>query len=359
MKIALVHYTRAPVVGGVECVIERHAALLEAGGHECVFVTRNEAVRSRQLLADCDRIFVHNVFTMPFDLAWTQELFQLAAERPAAWVNWVHDFAVRNPAYASIDLHKPPGSYLVTLPPCEKHVVVSRARAEDFRKVYGPEAPKPMIIPHGVDAAEVLGLTPSVAAFAERFRLFRKDLILFHPARFLARKRTDFSVDVVKVLRRCGMDAVLVFTGASDPHHAASDDYARTLRQKIEQEGLSEHVLIASDFMNVSADNLASLYSLSDALIFPSEQEGFGLPPWEARLHRLPVFCADIAPLREGGEENMFFFPRDASPEQVAGEIRARLQADAAFRARKRVLHEADWGVIYERDFYALLEPSR
>src|SRR4051812_44967124 len=34
MRIALLHYSAAPVIGGVERVIAEHAELLAAGGHE-------------------------------------------------------------------------------------------------------------------------------------------------------------------------------------------------------------------------------------------------------------------------------------------------------------------------------------
>jgi glycosyltransferase involved in cell wall biosynthesis len=46
-------------------------------------------------------------------------------------------------------------------------------------------------------------------------------------------------------------------------------------------------------------DELAALYSAADALLFPSEDEGFGLPPLEALACGTPVVAFDVPALRE------------------------------------------------------------
>ena len=49
----------------------------------------------------------------------------------------------------------------------------------------------------------------------------------------------------------------------------------------------------------VSDDELAALYSAATALVFPSEDEGFGLPPVEALACGTPVAAFDIDAVRE------------------------------------------------------------
>ena len=61
----------------------------------------------------------------------------------------------------------------------------------------------------------------------------------------------------------------------------------------------------------VSDELMAELYRWADALLFPSEQEGFGLPLLEAGLARLPVFCTALAVLREAGGADVHYFPPD------------------------------------------------
>jgi glycosyltransferase involved in cell wall biosynthesis len=49
----------------------------------------------------------------------------------------------------------------------------------------------------------------------------------------------------------------------------------------------------------VTDDELASIYTGAHALVFPSDDEGFGLPPIEALACGTPVVACDVPPLRE------------------------------------------------------------
>jgi glycosyltransferase involved in cell wall biosynthesis len=49
----------------------------------------------------------------------------------------------------------------------------------------------------------------------------------------------------------------------------------------------------------VSDDDLAAIYSGARALVFPSDDEGFGLPPVEALACGTPVVACDVPALRE------------------------------------------------------------
>lgn len=59
-----------------------------------------------------------------------------------------------------------------------------------------------------------------------------------------------------------------------------------------------------------SIDELSVLYSHAVALIFPSLNEGFGIPPIEAMLCKTPVIASDISVHREiQGENSIYFNP--------------------------------------------------
>ncbi len=78
--------------------------------------------------------------------------------------------------------------------------------------------------------------------------------------------------------------------------------------------------------------DLARLYARTQALVFPSWYEGFGLPVLEAMSHGAPVICGDHSSLKEvGGEAAIYVDP--ASAESIANAMLA-LEANPARRTR-------------------------
>jgi len=103
-------------------------------------------------------------------------------------------------------------------------------------------------------------------------------------------------------------------------------------------------------------DTMADLYQLVDALLFPSAKEGFGIPILEAGLARLPIFCADIPPLRETGEGAAHLFDPRGDPDRIAVQIADALNIDAAHRLRRRVLSGYTWKKIVQEKVIPLLQ---
>ena len=71
-----------------------------------------------------------------------------------------------------------------------------------------------------------------------------------------------------------------------------------------------------------SDEELAALYASSEALIFPSKAEGFGLPLLEAFIAGTPVICSDIPVFREIGRDCAIYFDPDR-PEALADAMRS------------------------------------
>jgi glycosyltransferase involved in cell wall biosynthesis len=68
----------------------------------------------------------------------------------------------------------------------------------------------------------------------------------------------------------------------------------------------------------VSDDELAAIYTGAHALIFPSDDEGFGLPPVEALACGTPVAASDVPALREVLDGRATFRPVEDLPGLVA-----------------------------------------
>jgi len=367
MNIALVHYTAAPVVGGVERVMEEHARLFTGHGHRVTVLairSGSEAAplpgdssaeaqfaRLRPALARQDLVFIHNVLTMHFHPGLTEALWRAMDELPnVRFVAWVHDVAACNPDYAPVS-----PIFSRAHPHCE-YVAVSPLRARQFAEVTGAQAELCRVIPNGIDPVRVLGLPANVAATVRRLDLLDGRMLVLHPARLVRRKNVELTIAVAGEFARRGTRATVIVTAADDEQNEASIALGQRLRAECDPDTC---LILGGGELAVGDGELAGLYRLADALLFPSRSEGFGLPLLEAALHRLPVFCSDIEPLRERLRETATFFPAGASPAHVAALIEESLQAAPAFRERKRVLRECGWNAIYRLHLADLLAARR
>ena len=76
-------------------------------------------------------------------------------------------------------------------------------------------------------------------------------------------------------------------------------------------EGEHEGVVLLHGVTN---PELAALYNLAKALIFPSWEEGFGWPIAEAQACGCPVFASNRAPMTEvGGQSSVYFDPENSA----------------------------------------------
>lgn len=380
MNIVLLHYRYVPAVAGVELILEQHARLLADAGHAVVVVTGEGAssdprvrvelvpelrgagnaswelpseadvalmeAKLRPWVAWGDCIVVHNVMTMPFALAATLALKRLAAGLPGKrFVNWVHDLAVVNPDY---QLAPSVREVLARAGEGMATVAISQRRAEEYRQITGH--PVTAVVPNGLDPALLLGLSGPVAALAEREGILsgEVDLVLFQPARLLRRKNIGLGIRVVAALKRAGVRVRLLVTAAPDGHHGASTLYGAEMMRLREEWGVTREVIWVGEFFTVTKHELVSLYTISDALWFPSLQEGFGLPVLEGALHRLPVFCADVAPMNTIDIPRITFFDPRHDEETIAGQILQEMEREAEWlEARRTVLRRFSWRAIW------------
>lgn len=362
MRISLVHYSAPPVIGGVERVLAQQAQVLARFGHQAVVVCATKGAkvdgatmeyapnfyikRVLSALAGSELVIVHNMFTMPFNWESSKTLALISQEMTGTrFVNWVHDIDVPRADFDALKLRA-------------SHVAVSEVRRREFCKFAGLKETQCAVIPNGVDVPATLGFGKNVAAFSAKHRLLDRELVLFHPTRVLARKNLELDIEVVAALRKQGVDAVCVVTGARDPHRPESDGYADTVRALIAKKKLQDAVLLAGDSFEPTEDDVRGFYALADALIFPSKSEGFGLPVLEAALLRLPVFCSDIASHREIAASGNSFFKLADDPAAIARKIVATVKKDEANTRRREILRRFDWGSIYKEYLEPLLKKS-
>ena len=104
---------------------------------------------------------------------------------------------------------------------------------------------------------------------------------------------------------------------------------AATRMDRASAEGEHEGIVFLSGVTN---PELAALYNLAKALIFPSWEEGFGWPIAEAQACGCPVFATNRSPMTEvGGQSSVYFDPENSA--DAASVIAAAWPGRAARRA--------------------------
>ena len=192
-KIALLHYSAPPVVGGVEEVIKQHALLLNRNGHEVkiiagkggsfseeiptiinsIFSSLNPSVdlalkelkkgrgnRFKYLVdviykdlkkevASYDVLIVHNVMTMPYNLLLTYAVKRLSEDRRIKIISWNHDSIYFYPDCLDM-YHSEPWDILKKKIPYIHYVCISKFRYGQFCELY--KTKKDILsIPDGID----------------------------------------------------------------------------------------------------------------------------------------------------------------------------------------------------------------
>jgi glycosyltransferase involved in cell wall biosynthesis len=108
---------------------------------------------------------------------------------------------------------------------------------------------------------------------------------------------------------------------------------------------------------------MAAVYEACDMVLFPSREEGFGLPVLEAAWHGKAVFAPAKEPFTEFPPAlSSCFYPQEAAPEDVAVAIRAWLSGDTVTRmcatvpAKVAVERNYLWDSVLSRHLLPLLD---
>jgi glycosyltransferase involved in cell wall biosynthesis len=407
--IAILHYASPPGIGGVESMIEHQArglmkhgyalrivsgkgsvfdpeidvcinplfssthpdilavkAELDAGivsSHFEVLVERLVSAL-RESLVGCDICIAHNIFSLNKNLPLTAALARLRQTQPVKLIAWNSDLAWTNPQYQP-ELHPGyPWDLLRQVWPDVQYVTISDVRREEMAALYGVDPSSVHVITPGIDPGRFFRWTLETTRLIEDLRLLEAHGLLLLPARLTRRKNITLALHVLGALRdQSGWDYRLIVTGPPGPHNPANTEYLTELldtRRALGLEG-SAHFLYewgenGSPFLP-DDEMVAGLYQIADALFFPSIQEGFGIPILEAGLTGLPIFCADIPPLRTTGEADVTYFdPVNELPNHIAARVLNGLDINPVSRLRRRVRRSFRWDALIQDQLVPLLE---
>jgi glycosyltransferase involved in cell wall biosynthesis len=410
MKVAILHYSIPPVVGGVEAVIQAHTGLLlKAGfsvrliagiGEQAALPLGAEFIRipemdsrhpvisnlTRELnkgvvpasfdqlavslekaltpaLQFMDIVIIHNIFTKHFNLPLTAALTHLLDSGDIKnCIAWCHDFTWTSP-HSRMNVHPGyPWDLLRTYRKDVTYVTISRYRQEELAGLYRCPTQRIHIIYDGVDPVDIYSLSEEGKHLIERLDLLDADLILLMPVRITQAKNIEFALRVITELKGGGMRPKLLVTGPPDPHDPADLQYYQSLldlRRKLRVENEVRFVYesgpIPDQGYTIDRSVVRQLLRVCDVLFMPSHREGFGMPILEAGMVGMPIFTTSVPAAQEiGGGEVMRFSSTDP-PEKVAGMILSWAKTNPTQLLRQRIRQNFTWPVIFRNDILPLL----
>lgn len=261
---------------------------------------------------------------LTFWLPWQADLFHSLAQRAPAFrfrkeVVTVFDiFPITGTDYSTFDFQRKFSALLRdAVQRATRVITASRYTASQLQKHCGLPCEKLRVIPVGVDMPE------AVATLEERLYERRRwvgpgnELVLVVGA-IQNRKNTLGAVRAVAMLPE---RFHLVLAGGNGYGSERVHDFIRCERLggRIHTPGY------------VSPSQLESLYRASSVFVFPSFEEGFGIPVLEAMARGVPVVAANASSLPEvGGDAALYVDPHCV--EEIAAKVR-QIVEDGNLRA--------------------------
>lgn len=410
-RIAILHYAAPPTIGGVEATMAYHARGLVQLGYRVRILSgsgaplaENQNIESfvdpllgsmhpevLQVKADldrghvpaafadlqtrlsailedalqgCDVCLAHNIPTFNKNLALTAALADIHRRKITRVIAWCHDLAWTNPQYLP-ELHDgQPWDLMRQVWEGVRYVTVSESRRVELSQLLQLASEQITVVPPGVDLGVFFRWTPAMEGLVTKLHLGDADGILLLPARITRRKNIELALRILEALRtQSGRDFRLIVSGPPGPHNPANPGYLGELLNlrhtlHLEQSAHFLYALGEVDQPFIPDDQtMGALYQFSDGLLFPSLQEGFGIPMLEAGLAGIPIFSADLPPMRAtGGAEAYYFDPQSGAPQEIASAILNQLDSSPAYRLRLRVRQHYRWDAIIRDQIIPLVE---
>jgi glycosyltransferase involved in cell wall biosynthesis len=191
-------------------------------------------------------------------------------------------------------------------------ITVSQAARDDLVRTLSWDPARVTVIPEGCSVHPATRRAPGGDGGSLPFRT---PFVLFVGA-VSPRKNLETALDAVGRLNEQGVPMQLWIAGPDTGH-----------RRRLLRHPAAKWCRVL-DFVN--DETLAALYSRAVALVYPSLQEGFGLPVVEAMACGCPVICSDIPVLQEtAGDAACLVNPQDTRAWAAA---MVRLVVDPAYR---------------------------
>jgi len=186
------------------------------------------------------------------------------------------------------------------------------------------------VVPLGVDLP-ALTLSPDERRQARARLVGDGNQLILSVGVIQTRKNT---LNALRALETLPEQYRLILAGGDGHGSEIVHDYIR-------RQGLGSRVQVRG---YVSTDELRVLYQSASVMLFPSLEEGFGLPVLEAMANGLPVVASQTSSLPEvGGDAALYVDPHD--PRDIAEKVQRAVEDS---EMREKMIQQ---GLVRARDF--------
>ncbi|HZT68513.1 MAG TPA: glycosyltransferase family 1 protein [Terriglobia bacterium] len=248
-----------------------------------------------------------------FWLPWQTDLFHSLVQRPPAFrfrkeiVTVIDLFPLTGKNYSTPEFQRKFSALLLEAVERAVRVITpSQYTTDQLLKHTSVPREKIRQVPFGVDLpASTLG--PESRALERERLVGRGNIMVLTVGVIQTRKNT---LNALRAIQRLPERYRLVIAGGNGHGSEPIHDFIRS-------EGLASRVVALG---YVPAEQLPMLYDAANVFLFPSFEEGFGLPVLEAMAHGLPVVTSETSSLPEvGGDAALYVNPHD--PDDIARKI--------------------------------------
>jgi glycosyltransferase involved in cell wall biosynthesis len=252
--------------------------------------------------------FAIRLFQEPwtFWLPWEAQLFHSLAQRPPAFrfrkeIVTIHDiFPITGRNYSTVEFQEKFSPLIAEAAVrAERVITPSQYTAEQLVQHVDVPREKIRVVPEGVDMPA--RSMPAEERIREREKLVGEGNLLILMVGVLQTRKNV--VNALRALEILPKNYRMVLAGGDGHGSEAIHSYIRSwdLGSRVRALG------------HVPAADLPTLYQAANVLLFPSLEEGFGLPVLEAMASGLPVVASQTSSLPEvGGDAALYVNPHDS-----------------------------------------------
>jgi glycosyltransferase involved in cell wall biosynthesis len=203
-------------------------------------------------------------------------------------------------------------------------IAVSDCTKNDLVEYLNIKPEKITVVHHGIDQSFFnVPAVENIASVKDRYGIFERFFMMV--GSFERRKNVELAIDAFSILAKDHEEVQLVLVGSSS-------EYRERMIEKANDYGLEDRIIFTGYLQD---RDVATLYSICTAFLFPSSHEGFGLPLLEAMAAGAPVIASDIRVLKEiGGDAPCYV--QEGKIEALMGSME-RMLVDENIREECRV----------------------